>query len=66
MAAFHAVARHGSFTKAAVSLFESRSAVSIQMTKLEVTLGRRLFDRTTRNFVLTEAAEVLQRYISKI
>ena len=42
--------------KSAVSLFRSRPAVGIQVTKLEVTLGRRLFDRTTRNFVLIEAA----------
>ncbi|MEE2710366.1 MAG: LysR family transcriptional regulator [Gemmatimonadota bacterium] len=66
MATFHAVARHGSFSKAAVSLFRSQSAVSIQVAKLEEALGRRLFDRTTKYFALTEAGEVLQRYVSEI
>lgn len=66
MATFHAVARHGSFSKAAAALFRSQSAVSIQVAKLEESLGKRLFDRTTRYIALTEAGDILSRYITQI
>jgi DNA-binding transcriptional LysR family regulator len=66
MAAFHAVARYGSFSKAGAVLLRSQSAVSVQVAKLEATLGKRLFDRTTKHVVLTEAGQILLRYITQI
>src|SRR5712691_7358295 len=62
MAAFHAVAKYGSFSKAGAALFRSQSAVSVQVVKLEAALGKRLFDRTTKHVVLTEAGQILLRY----
>ena len=64
--AFQAVAKHGSFSKAAEALFRSQSAVSIQVAKLEATIGRPLFDRTTRYLALTDAGQVLLKYVSEI
>jgi DNA-binding transcriptional LysR family regulator len=66
MAAFHAVARYGSFSKAGAALFRSQSAVSVQIAKLEASLDKRLFDRTTRHVALTEAGQILLRYITQI
>jgi DNA-binding transcriptional LysR family regulator len=66
MAAFQAVARHGSFSKAGAVLLRSQSAVSMQVAKLEDSLGKRLFDRTTKHVALTEAGHILLRYITQI
>jgi DNA-binding transcriptional LysR family regulator len=66
MAAFHAVAQYGSFSKAGTALFRSQSAVSVQIAKLEAALGKRLFDRTTKHVALTEAGQILLRYITQI
>lgn len=66
MLAFHAVAKHGSFSKAATALFRTQSAVSIQVAKLEASLGKRVLDRTTKYLALTEAGEILERYITRI
>ncbi len=43
--AFAAVARHGSFARAALALHVSTSAVSHQVRGLEATLGARLLTR---------------------
>jgi DNA-binding transcriptional LysR family regulator len=50
-----AVARHGTFSAAGDRLGLTQSAVSIQMRKLEETLGIELFDRSGRTAVLSEA-----------
>ena len=60
---FHAVARHQSFSKAAKALYRSQSAVSMQVAKLEDASGQRLLDRTTKYLALTEAGEILNRYV---
>ncbi len=52
--AFLAVARTGSFTLAAESLYITQSALSGLMKELEQTLGTRLVDRSTRRVYLTE------------
>jgi len=49
-----AVARHGTFQAAGDRLGLTQSAVSIQMRRLEETLGIQLFDRSRRTAVLTE------------
>ena len=53
--AFVAVARTGSFTLAAESLFITQSALSGLIKELEQALGLRLFDRSTRRVSLTAA-----------
>ena len=57
-----AVARHGSFTRAASAAGFSTSALSQAVRALEAQLGVRLFNRTTRRVALTEAgAQFLAR-----
>jgi LysR family transcriptional regulator, carnitine catabolism transcriptional activator len=51
--AFHLVAQHRSFTRAAEALFITPSGLSLLVRELENQLGFRLFDRTTRRVVLT-------------
>jgi LysR family transcriptional regulator, glycine cleavage system transcriptional activator len=53
---FEAVARQLSFSKAAEELRVTPGAVSQQVRSLEELLGTRLFDRTRRSVVLTDAA----------
>lgn len=53
--AFLAVAQHQSFTKAAVGLRVTPSALSHTIRNLEEKLGVRLLTRTTRNVSMTEA-----------
>jgi DNA-binding transcriptional LysR family regulator len=57
--AFIAVAREGSFTKAAAQLGVSQSALSQTVKELEARLGLRLLTRTTRSVAPTEAGERL-------
>jgi DNA-binding transcriptional LysR family regulator len=57
--AFVAVARAGSFTKAAAQLGVSQSALSHTIRGLETSLGIRLLTRTTRSLSPTEAGERL-------
>ncbi|MCP4752180.1 MAG: LysR family transcriptional regulator [Proteobacteria bacterium] len=64
--AFRAVAARSSFSLAAETLFRTQSAVSIQVAKLEETVGRKLFHRTTKNVELTDAGRVLLRYVEEI
>lgn len=52
--AFARVAHHGSFTRAAAELDVSASALSQSVRALEVRLGVRLLNRTTRRVGLTE------------
>lgn len=59
LAVFAAVARHGSFRKAATELALSASAVSYAVRTLEDRLGVGLFNRTTRSVALTEAGKHL-------
>jgi DNA-binding transcriptional LysR family regulator len=62
LAAFAAVARHGSFTRAAGETGVSPSALSQTVRLLETQLNVRLFNRTTRRVALTEAgAQFLAR-----
>jgi DNA-binding transcriptional LysR family regulator len=59
LAAFVAVAEERSFTKAAVRLRVSTSALSHAIRGLEESLGVRLLSRTTRSVAATEAGEQL-------
>ena len=56
---FCAVARHLSFREAAEELFVTASAVSHQVKNLETNLGRKLFERGTREIALTRDGALL-------
>jgi DNA-binding transcriptional LysR family regulator len=57
---FFAVARHGSFSRAAEEVAVSQSTVSFAIQQLETELGLRLLDRTTRQVRMTAAGEPSQ------
>ena len=59
--AFESAARHGSFTEAAAELSLTPGAVGYQVRQLESSLGIALFNRRTRQIVLTAAGESLFR-----
>ena len=56
---FLAVAKHGSFSRAAEDIGMSQSAVSLAIRHVETELGVKLLDRTTRNVRLTTVGETL-------
>lgn len=56
---FYAVARNGSFSKAANELFISQPAISKSIKSLESSLETQLFIRTSRGVILTEDGELL-------
>ncbi len=58
---FAAIARLGSFTRAAEELFLSQPTVSMQIRKLTDTVGMPLFDQVGKKIFLTEAGEELYR-----
>lgn len=60
---FHAAAEAGSFTHAGESLGLSQSAVSRQVSALELDLQAPLFHRHARGLILTEQGEVLFRTV---
>ncbi len=62
---FIAVAETNSFTRAADKVARTQSAVSQQVTKLELQLGKSLFTRT-RNLALTSEGEIFLGYAKKI
>ncbi len=64
LAAFAAVAREKSFTRAAAKLRVSPSALSQTISSLEERLGIRLLTRTTRSVSCTEAGERLMRTVA--
>ena len=64
--AFLAVARTGSFTLAAESLYISQSALSGLVKELEQSMGVRLIDRSTRRVHLTEAGERLSPMLATV
>jgi LysR family carnitine catabolism transcriptional activator len=57
--AFLLVAQHRSFSRAAEALFITPSGLSVLVRELEVQLGFRLFDRTTRHVALTRSGTEL-------
>jgi DNA-binding transcriptional LysR family regulator len=63
---FLAVADSGSVTIAAARLFRTQSAVSLQIKRLEESLGQPLFIRQARGVVLTPRGEQLVPYARKV
>ncbi len=60
--AFVAVAETGGFSRAAVALNRTQSAVSMQIKRLEEIVSHPLFDRAGRGVVLTPQGETLMAY----
>jgi len=63
---FHAVARSGSFSRAAAELSISQPSVSIQVGELERQLGVDLFEQAGKSIRLTEAGRTLDDYARQI
>lgn len=63
---FHAVAKEGNLTRAAGHLRISQSALSLQLKKLEESLGTPLFSRTNKRLELTEAGRIALDYAEQI
>lgn len=63
--AFETAARHASFTEAASELALTQSAVCRQIAGLESFLGVKLFRRSKRGVVLTEAGTAYHRQVAK-
>jgi DNA-binding transcriptional LysR family regulator len=63
---FLTVAREGSFSRAAEKLFRTQPAISQAVRKLEREVGEPLFDRSSRDGILTDAGQLLQEYAQKL
>lgn len=59
MEVFEAVARHGSYTKAAEELYLTQPTVSIQVKQLSKTIGLPLFEMVSKKLYLTRAGDAL-------
>jgi DNA-binding transcriptional LysR family regulator len=64
--AFLEICRLGSFARAAESVHLSPSGLSMLVKELELQVGARLFDRTTRSVALTEAGQRLRPAAERI
>jgi DNA-binding transcriptional LysR family regulator len=63
---FHAVAKHGSFTRAAEHLYMTQPAVTFQIKQLEEHFDTRLLDRGHGKITLTPAGELVLAYAERI
>jgi len=63
---FLTVAAERSFSRAAVKLHRTQPAVSQAVRRLEEELGERLFDRSSKDGMLTDAGEVLLDYAQRL
>ena len=66
MRSFLAVADSGSVTAAAGRLYRTQGAVSLQVKRLEESLGQPLFERQARGVVLTPRGEQLVPYARRV
>lgn len=63
---FVAIAQTGSVTRAAAAVHLTQSAVSMQLKRLESSLGQMLFDRSRKAMVLTASGEQLLSYARRL
>lgn len=63
---FEAIARHGSFTRAARELHLAQPTVSIQMKKLAETVGVPLFEPAGRGVALTQGGRELLAAVDEL
>jgi LysR family nitrogen assimilation transcriptional regulator len=63
---FVAIAKHGSFSKAAEQVFVAQSALSHQLAQLEAELGTRLLHRSRRGVELSESGRIFLAHATAI
>lgn len=63
---FLAACRHGSFTAAAEAMYIAQPSLAEQVRRMEQELGVRLFVRTGRRLMLTEAGTTLQSHAERV
>lgn len=63
---FRTVVETGSFRAAAEKLNYTQSAITFQMGQLEQELSVKLFEKSGRNMVLTQAGELLVPYVDEV
>ena len=63
---FVAIAESGSMTRAAARLFMTQSAISMQIKRLETSLGLMVFDRTAGGMITTSSGEQLLGYATRL
>src|SRR5215510_429462 len=59
---FLTVVDESSFSRAAERLSRTQPAISLSIQRLESELGQRLFDRSARNLLLTDAGKIALEY----
>lgn len=64
--AFLAICATGSFSRAAEKVHKTQAAVSVQMKRLEETVGARLIERSARHSTLTEEGQRLRDFAQRI
>lgn len=60
---FKEIYENGTLTKASVALYASQPGVSVHLNALEAYVGSKLFERTSRKMIPTEAGKFLYEYI---
>lgn len=63
---FWAVVRDGSIANACEKLHVSQPTISMQIRKLEKSLGHRLFDRSGRNLTMTDVGQTVYEYADEM
>lgn len=66
LATFVSIVEAGSLSRAAASLHKTQAAVSIQLKKLEESVGKQLLQRAHGQFHITREGEVLLAYAKKL
>jgi DNA-binding transcriptional LysR family regulator len=66
LSVFEAVARHGSFTRAAEELYMAQPTVSVQIKKLTETIGLPVLEQVGKSVRLTPVGKELQSVCSEI
>lgn len=66
METFLTVAKTKSFSRSAQLLHVAQTTISVRIQQLERNIGKKLFNRNTRNLELTESGKVLYPYVEKV
>ena len=63
---FEAIERHGSYTRAAKELYITQPTASMQIKKLEHSVGLPLFEQVGKQTYLTEAGKIIHRHTQQV